>query len=86
MGLSSWTYLRVPLDDRDNIVELDFADTSTLSDVDAFERRRLNGRNGEKRSKRDRAKERDEIERPWDVPGKSITPNLDLGLSHAPAI
>ena len=70
-------YPRAPVDDRDDIVELDFADTSALSDVDAFERRRLNGRNGAKHSKKDRARERDEIERSWNVPGKSITPNLN---------
>jgi len=45
-----WPYPRAPLDARDNIVELDFADTSALSDVDAFERRRLNGKNGVKNS------------------------------------
>lgn len=67
---SLWPYPRAPLDDRDDIVELDFADTSALSDVDAFERRRQNGKNGAKQhSKRDRAKEREEIERSWDVPG-----------------
>ena len=63
-----WPYPRAPLDDRDDIVELDFADTSALSDVDAFERQRQNGKNGAKHSKRDRAKEREEIERSWDVP------------------
>jgi hypothetical protein len=83
---SLWPYPRAPLDDRDDIVELDFADTSALSDVDAFERRRLNGRNGAKHSKKDKAREREEIERSWDVPGKSITPNLDAGPSYAPAI
>jgi hypothetical protein len=64
-----WPYPRRPLDDRDDIVELDFADTSALSDVDAFERHRQNGKNGAKHSKRDRAREREEIERSWDVPG-----------------
>jgi hypothetical protein len=64
-----WPYPRAPLDDRDDIVELDFADTSALSDVDAFEQRRLNGRNGLKLSKKDREREREEIERSWDVPG-----------------
>src|SRR5260221_13975911 len=84
---SLWPYPRAPLHDRDDIVELDFADTSALSDVDAFERRRLNGRNGAKHSKRDKAREREEIERSWDVPGQSITtPNLDAGPSYAPAI
>lgn len=65
---SLWPYPRAPLDDRDDIVELDFADTSALSDVDAFERRRQNGRNA-KLSKKDRAREREEIERSWDTPG-----------------
>ena len=64
---SLWPYPRAPLDDRDDIVELDFADTSALSDADAFERRRQNGKNS-KLSKKDRAKEREEIERSWDTP------------------
>jgi len=64
----------VPLDNRDDIVELDFADTSALSDVDAFERRRQNGKNGAKLTKKDRARERG-IERSWDVPG-GVTANL----------
>jgi hypothetical protein len=49
-----------PLDDRDNIVELYFADMSTLSDVNAFERWQLNGRNAEP-LKKNRARERKEI-------------------------
>jgi hypothetical protein len=36
--------------------------------------------------KRDGAREREEIERSWDVLGKSITPNFDPGSSHAPEI
>ena len=32
---SLWPYLRAPLNDCDDIVELDLADTSALSDVDA---------------------------------------------------
>jgi hypothetical protein len=83
---SLWPYPRAPLDDRDDIVELDFADTSALSDVDAFERRRQNGKNGAKMSKKDRAREREEIERSWDVPGKTVTftnnTNVDPGLLH----
>ncbi|KAI0291021.1 hypothetical protein BC826DRAFT_1106186 [Russula brevipes] len=73
---SLWPYPRAPLDDRDDIVELDFADTSALSDVDAFERRRRqNGKNGAKQSKKD-------IERSWDVPG-DITPNVSAGSPRA---
>ena len=79
---SLWPYPRAPLDDRDDIVELDFADTSALSDVDAFERRRQNGKNGAKLSKKDRAREREEIERSWDVPG-NVPRNVDAGLSPA---
>ncbi|KAI0263109.1 Dcp1-like decapping family-domain-containing protein [Gloeopeniophorella convolvens] len=75
---SLWPYPRAPVDDRDDIVELDFADTSALSDVDAFERRRRNGNgNGNgKHARKDRAREREEIERSWDVPGhmQSATP------------
>ena len=46
-----WPYPRASLDDSDDIVEFDFADTSALSDIDAFERRRQNGKNGAKLSK-----------------------------------
>jgi hypothetical protein len=80
-----WPYPRAPLDDRDDIVELDFADTSALSDVDAFERQRRNGKNGAKHSKRDRAREREEIERSWDVPGDAqrIIPNVNANAGAA---
>ncbi|KAF8480411.1 Dcp1-like decapping family-domain-containing protein, partial [Russula ochroleuca] len=61
---SLWPYPRAPLDDRDDIVELDFADTSALSDVDAFERQRQSG----KKAKLSKKERRDEIERSWDVP------------------
>jgi len=46
MGIRPCGHTHPPLDDRDDIVELNFADTSALtrSDVVAFERRRLNGR------------------------------------------
>ena len=85
-----WPYPRAPLDDRDDIVELDFADTSALSDVDAFERQRQNGKNGAKHSKRDRAKEREEIERSWDVPSdaqriNSTNANPSATAAAAPA-
>jgi hypothetical protein len=71
-----WPYPRAPLDDRDDIVELDFADTSALSDVDAFEQRRRTGKNGRggvkssmaTKKKKDREREREDIERSWDVP------------------
>ena len=44
MGIRPYGHTRPPLDDHDDIVELDFADTSALSDVDVSERWRLNGR------------------------------------------
>ena len=84
-----WPYPRAPLDDRDDIVELDFADTSALSDVDAFERQRQNGKNGAKHLKRDRAREREEIERSWDVPGDAqrivANVNVNAGTHPSPA-
>ncbi|KAH9059567.1 hypothetical protein EDB87DRAFT_766686 [Lactarius vividus] len=81
---SLWPYPRAPLDDRDDIVELDFADTSALSDVDAFERQRQNGKNGAKQhSKRDRAREREEIERSWDVPGDAQRVNNNASTHPA---
>ena len=85
---SLWPYPRAPLDDRDDIVELDFADTSALSDVDAFERRRQNGKNGAKHSKRDRAREREEIERSWDVPGDAqrVNANTNANPGTHPAL
>jgi len=49
----------VPLDDRDDIVKLDFTDTSALSGVDAFERQRQNSKNGTKLSKKDQVRERE---------------------------
>ena len=82
-----WSYPRAPLDTSgEDIVELDYADTSAVSDVDAFGRCLLDGRNGVKHSKRDRERGRDETERSWDIPRKNITPEPDTGLSHAPAI
>jgi len=60
------------LDDRDDIVELDFADTSALSDV-------------AKLLKNDRAREREDIERSWDVPGEVTVNvvNVNAGSPHA---
>ena len=82
---SLWPYPRAPLDDRDDIVELDFADTSALSDVDAFERRRQNGRNA-RLPKKDRAKEREEIERSWDTPvnGNTVSPSNVVVAAGSP--
>ncbi|THH19642.1 hypothetical protein EW146_g1572 [Bondarzewia mesenterica] len=89
-----WPYPRAPLDDRDrheygygsddaDVVELDFADTSALSDMDAFNRRQrereaMSGkergkgkgkeRKGRKERERENEREREEIEKSWDVP------------------
>ena len=75
-------YPSARLDDRDDIIEPDFADTRALSDVDGFERQRQNGKNGPKLSKKVRAREREETERSWDVPG-DVARNIDAGLSPA---
>lgn len=62
-----WPYPRAPLVETDSdIVELDFADTSALSDPSAFLRRCT--RKKQKKSKKDKQKEREEIEKSWDVP------------------
>jgi hypothetical protein len=55
------------------MIELDFADTSALSDPDAFarEQRSKNKRSqkkGRKEREKDREREREEIEKSWDVP------------------
>ncbi|KAH7919308.1 hypothetical protein BV22DRAFT_1199552 [Leucogyrophana mollusca] len=80
-----WPYPRAPLlesDDSSDVVELDFADTSALSDPEVFserERRARGARENEKKGRRqkngkkgmsreERERERDEIERSWDVP------------------
>ncbi|KAH0834895.1 hypothetical protein J3R83DRAFT_10541 [Lanmaoa asiatica] len=63
-----WPYPRPPLIETDSdVIELDFADTSALSDPDAFEKHVAKGKKS-KRSKRDQQKEREEIEKSWDVP------------------
>jgi hypothetical protein len=69
--------------ESDNVVELDFADTSALSDLRMFqEKEKANKKNAkgkgnqetQKKSKKERAedreRERDEIERSWDVPSQ----------------
>ncbi|KAI6107455.1 hypothetical protein EDD16DRAFT_1712377 [Pisolithus croceorrhizus] len=62
-----WPYPRAPLVETDSdIIELDFADTSALSDPNAFEKR-CKGKK-QKKSKKDKQKEREEIEKSWDVP------------------
>jgi hypothetical protein len=53
-------HTHTPLDDRDDTVEVDFADTSN---VDASEHRRLEGMNGVKHSKGNSTREREGIGR-----------------------
>ncbi|KAI0044785.1 hypothetical protein FA95DRAFT_1574238 [Auriscalpium vulgare] len=69
-----WPYPRAPVDDRDgDVVVLDFADTSVLSDLDALEKKRRSGKakKSRKEKERDNQRERDAIEKGWDVPEKS---------------
>lgn len=81
-----WPYPRAPVDDRsnlvenDNVVELDFTDTSALSDLRMFqEKEKASKKNAKgkgnqetqkKNKKEERERERDEIERSWDVPSQ----------------
>ncbi|KAG8216529.1 hypothetical protein J3R82DRAFT_6646 [Butyriboletus roseoflavus] len=63
-----WPYPRPPLIETDSdVIELDFADMSALSDPDAFEKHTAKGKKS-RRSKKDQQKEREEIEKSWDVP------------------
>ena len=64
------------------MIELDFADINALSHVDASEFEHRRPRNGKKRRKKDRAREREEIESSWYVLG-NIARNVDAGLSPA---
>lgn len=73
-----WPYPRSTADESHDIVELDFEDTSALSDMDQF-RRAMNARKPDTRSKGKKkekwkernAREREEIEQSWDVPQPS---------------
>ncbi|KAF8999140.1 hypothetical protein BDQ17DRAFT_1328480 [Cyathus striatus] len=67
-----WPYPRAPLDDSEGeIVELDFADTSALSDVEAWKvkaagsAKAAKGKKGKTRKERD-MEEKAQIERSWD--------------------
>jgi hypothetical protein len=81
-----WPYPRAPLDDRssevdEDIVELDFADTSALSDPDIFRSRRAqqqekgkakkSGRKGKKERTEDSEREKMKTEKGWDVSSQS---------------
>jgi hypothetical protein len=91
-----WPYPRAPIVEDEEIVELDFADTGALSDMSAFHRRaaarRNQGGNGKangRKSKEERAadsqRERDEIEKSWDVPMPIVPPAPAPVAAVAPA-
>ncbi|KDQ60328.1 hypothetical protein JAAARDRAFT_191720 [Jaapia argillacea MUCL 33604] len=86
-----WPYPRAPLDDRsydqvDDVVELDFEDTSALSDPEVFSKRLAskkiqggkdggkdkgkNHRMGRKERMAEKEREKEEIEKGWDDPVK----------------
>ena len=86
-----WPYPRQPLDDRaldeDDVVELDFNDTSALSDINIFlSKPKTNanatngsGANGKKKKKEKNREEREQIEKSWDDPvkmGYAVGPNI----------
>ncbi|TFK41693.1 hypothetical protein BDQ12DRAFT_720525 [Crucibulum laeve] len=90
-----WPYPRAPIDEEvsdSELVELDFTETSALSDLDAFrrvvqaDRRDFTGRENGKQSKgkkrasrkeRD-ARERELIEQSWDTPGSAAEADIEL--------
>ncbi|KAF9788675.1 hypothetical protein BJ322DRAFT_653377 [Thelephora terrestris] len=86
-----WPYPRQPLDDRasddDDIVELDFSETSALSDINTlFPKSKVNanatsvaGANGKKKKKEKNKEDREQIEKSWDDPvrmGFAVGPNI----------
>lgn len=84
-----WPYPRPPLVETDSdVIELDFADMSALSDPDAFEKHAAKGKKS-KRSKKDQQKEREEIEKSWDVPASlrvsSPAPGPPTGMPNGKA-
>ncbi|KAG1735623.1 uncharacterized protein EDB91DRAFT_1250457 [Suillus paluster] len=89
-----WPYPRAPFIEADSdMIELDFADTSALSDPDAFakEQRSKNRRSqkkGRKEREKDREREREEIEKSWDVPPpvKAVPLPQFQGVVSAPAV
>lgn len=93
-----WPYPRKPLDDRasdDDVVELDFSETSALSDLNTFfPRPKANGNasngagtNGKKKKKEKNKEEREQIEKSWDDPvkmGYAVGPNVPNEPSAKP--
>lgn len=86
-----WPYPRQPLDDRasddDDVLELDFSETSALSDINTFlSKSKTNanavngaGANGKKKKKEKNKQEREQIEKSWDDPvkmGYAVGPNI----------
>ncbi|OAX40449.1 hypothetical protein K503DRAFT_714509 [Rhizopogon vinicolor AM-OR11-026] len=79
-----WPYPRAPFVEADSdLIELDFADTSALSDPEAFAKQEQRAKNirksqkkGRKEREKDREREREEIEKSWDVPApiKALSP------------
>ncbi|KAG2144135.1 uncharacterized protein EDB93DRAFT_1321646 [Suillus bovinus] len=89
-----WPYPRAPFVEADSdVIELDFADTSALSDPDAFakEQRSKNRRSqkkGRKEREKDREREREEIEKSWDMPPpvKVVSLPQPQGVVSTPAV
>jgi len=86
-----WPYPRQPLDDRaseeDEVVELDFSETSALSDINTLLSKPKahpsttngGGANGKKKRKEKNREEREQIEKSWDDPvkmGYAVGPNI----------
>ncbi|KAK0504931.1 hypothetical protein EDD18DRAFT_1456376 [Armillaria luteobubalina] len=89
---SLWPYPRAPIDEdqEEEILELDFEDTSALSDADAFREAEMNAkkRNGhnnqKKKGKANGREQRDAIERSWDVP-VPLPPTVPASPSLSPS-
>ena len=82
-----WPYPRRPLDDRassedGDVVELDFTETSALSDLNTFlpkPKASANATTGKKKKKEKNQEEREQIEKSWDDPvkmGYAVGPNI----------
>ncbi|KAG7446439.1 uncharacterized protein BT62DRAFT_931874 [Guyanagaster necrorhizus] len=89
---SLWPYPRAPIDEdqEEEILELDFEDTSALSDADAFREAEMNAKrrneytNQKKKGKANGREQRDAIERSWDVP-VSLPPAVPASPSLSPS-
>jgi hypothetical protein len=89
-----WPYPRAPFIEADSdVIELDFADTSALSDPDAFAKQEQRAKNrksqkkGRKEREKDREREREEIEKSWDVPQPAkASPPPPQGIVSTPPV